>query len=282
MNGPRPTFGGVEAGPVSAVSDGSGVARARYWAPFRTDQENDTTVQITGREASTNFANQTFRNVTIFLRAANRPSFPGGACFMIEPLDTAYAVGDVINFTATQVTGGAGHPIARYEWDFGDGSGRVEGRNQSHIFTSAGDPDATEPSSFTVTLFLTESVSGAQTSCTADVVVTTSGSPPPPACTAPTASFTTSAICASGDILADDVQVTRFDASTSTSGDPAETITSYSWSFGDGSSGSGRTTTNVYPSTLVGFSATVTLTVRNSCGATATTATSFSMVDPCP
>ena len=77
VNGPRPTAGGVEAGPVSAVSDGSGVARTRYWAPFRTDQENDTTVQITGREASTNFADQAFfRTVTIFLRAANRPSFP--------------------------------------------------------------------------------------------------------------------------------------------------------------------------------------------------------------
>ena len=114
VNGARPAAGGVESGPASAVSDGSGVARVRYWAPFRTDQENDTTVDITGREASTDFSNQVLRHVTIFLRAANRPSFPGtSTCdFIIEPKDEAYAVGDQIFFTATQITGSGGQPIA--------------------------------------------------------------------------------------------------------------------------------------------------------------------------
>ena len=35
VNGARPAAGGVESGPISAVSDANGVARVRYWAPFR-------------------------------------------------------------------------------------------------------------------------------------------------------------------------------------------------------------------------------------------------------
>ncbi len=200
---------------------------------------------------------------------------------MIEPKDNAYAVGDVTNFTATQVTGGAGNPIARYEWDFGDGSGRVEGRNQSHIFDSAG---TSTDSTFTVTLFLTESVSGAQTTCTEEIVVTTSGSPPPPAppaCATPTASFSASAVCDSGEILAigsPGTFATSFDASASTSGAATESISSFRWSFGDGSSDSGRTVSRMYDATFGGLSVTVTLRVTNSCGATVATSTSFAVV----
>ena len=181
VNSARPAAGGIESVPVSTMSDSDGVARARYWAPFRTDQENDTTVDITGREAATNFNNETLRRVTIFLRAANRPSFPGGSTcdFIIEPNDVAHAIGDQIFFTATQVTGGGGRPISRYEWDFGDNSPRVEGRNVSNVYATAGDTTATTAGSFTVTLFTTESVTGTQTSCTKDVVVTANGLPVP-------------------------------------------------------------------------------------------------------
>ena len=94
VNGPRPSYGGVESGPVSSVTDGDGVARARYWAPFRTDQENDTTVIITGRPSGTNFNTAVFRTASIFLRAANRPSFPGSnVCgFIWEPEQLTYKV----------------------------------------------------------------------------------------------------------------------------------------------------------------------------------------------
>lgn len=75
LNGPRPTYGGVEATAVSATTDGNGVARARYWAPFRTDQPGDSTVVILAREESTNFRQALFAagRTQIFLRAADRP-----------------------------------------------------------------------------------------------------------------------------------------------------------------------------------------------------------------
>ncbi len=287
LNGPRPVAGGVEAGPVSDVTDGNGVARARYWAPFRTDQENDAIVTILARESGTNFrfALQYAAETDIFLRAANRPSFPGtSTCgFIVEPQDTAYKVGEPIFVTATQDTGATGQPIARYEWDFGDRASRSTGRNSGYVYT--------RPGSYTVTLFTTESISGNQEFCTRDLEVTTSGAAPPPApttttvpaCTTPTADFTPSGICSSGDILADDTTVITFDASISSGGTAGETITTYTWVFGDGNTGTGQTDTNIYASTGVGTSVAVVLTVTNSCGAMDSTSQTFDLIaPPCP
>jgi hypothetical protein len=286
LNGPRPIAGGVEAGPVSAVTDSEGVARARYWAPFRTDQENDATVTIAARESGTNTRGVLYAQADIFLRAANRPSFPGtSACdFIVEPQDIAYKVGEQIFFTATQLNGANNHPIARYEWDFGDNSERRTGRDSGHVYTS--------PETYTVTLFTTESISGNQDSCTKDLSVTTTGGAPPPpattttvpACSTPTASFTPSGICSSGDILADGATAAFFDASGSSGGTAGETITSYQWSFGDGgTSTTGPVTSHPYAPALQGFSVTVSLTVTNSCGATAGTSSAFDLIaPPCP
>ena len=167
VNGPRPSFGGVESGPVSSVSDGDGVARARYWAPFRTDQENDTAVIITGRPSGTNFNTAVFRTASIFLRAANRPSFPGsGVCaFIWEPEKLTYDVGEGIAFTATQIVGDisipgcAGNEIARYEWIFDDGSAKA-GRDVVHAFSTVGE--------HTVILITHEAVTGCRATCTED------------------------------------------------------------------------------------------------------------------
>jgi hypothetical protein len=169
VNGARPAAGGVESGPSSAVSDGSGVARVRYWAPFRTDQENDTSVIITGRTQSINFANQTFRQVEIFLRAANRPSFPGSAVcgFIIEPNKAFYFPGEGIAFTATQLNGSgacAGNEIARYEWNIYESPPVYKaGREIVHAFDVAG--------SYTVELITTEAVTGCQEVCDATITV---------------------------------------------------------------------------------------------------------------
>lgn len=158
VNGPRPIAGGVESGPVSDVTDSNGVARARYWAPFRTDQENDTTVTIAARESGTNFRGAVFSQAEIFLRAANRPSFPGGgACdFIWEPEKLVYEVGEGIAFTATQVTGANGNPIARYEWLVSDGTTYV-GRNFVHAFAA--------PDTYTIILVTHESITGARETC---------------------------------------------------------------------------------------------------------------------
>ncbi|HXV63539.1 MAG TPA: hypothetical protein VEK15_22750 [Vicinamibacteria bacterium] len=171
LNGPRPTAGGVEAGPVSAVTDGDGVARARYWAPFRTDQENDTTVTITARESGTNFrfAALLMAQTDIFLRAANRPSFPGGAfcSFTIEPNKPSYRTGEGIAFTATQLVGDptsgcSGLEIARYEWNIEPDTYKA-GREIVHAFPEEG--------AFFVELVTTEAVTGCQDICAALIVV---------------------------------------------------------------------------------------------------------------
>lgn len=158
LNGPRPGLGGVEAGPVSDVTDGNGVARARYWAPFRTDQENDTTVTIAAREAGTNARGVVFAQADIFLRAANRPSFPGtDACgFIWEPEKIIYEVGEPIAFTATQATGANGNEIARYEWLLSDGTTYVA-RNFVHAFSA--------PNTYTIILVTHEAITGARDTC---------------------------------------------------------------------------------------------------------------------
>ena len=84
----RPVPGGPRPGTVSAETNGNGVPRARYRSPFRTDQENDIVVTITGRPTgNSDFRDAIFRQVDIFLRAANRPNFPGDdtCSFIVEP-----------------------------------------------------------------------------------------------------------------------------------------------------------------------------------------------------
>lgn len=171
LNGPRPVPGGKEPKAESAVTNNAGKARIRYWSPFRTDQENDTVVTITGRPAGSDFNSAVFRTVDIFLRAANRPMFPGSSVcsFIVEPLQTSYTVGQQIFFTASQLigdttTGCAGNTISRYEWDFGDGSiGDVE-RGVAHVYSTSG--------TFSVVLFTTETQTGCQDACAAGITVT--------------------------------------------------------------------------------------------------------------
>jgi PKD domain len=84
-----------------------------------------------------------------------------------------------------------------------------------------------------------------------------------PANAAPTASFTSSC---SG-------LTCNFDADGSTDSDGW--ISNYSWVFGDGTSGSGKTTTHTYAQT---GTYTVALTVTDDAGATATEATSITLI----
>jgi PKD repeat protein len=73
-----------------------------------------------------------------------------------------------------------------------------------------------------------------------------------------------------------------FDASLSTPGSGASAITSYAWTFGDGSSGTGRVVSHTYTqSTSPGNAYSVTLTITNDRGLTATTTQSVS-VDASP
>lgn len=163
---PQPQYGGAECVQSAATTGGDGVARVVYWAPYRTDQANDIIITIIGRPGTlgtdVDYRTAVARTVDIFLRAADRPSFPGGAfcSFIIEPQQNGYRVGQQIFFTATQSVGGSGFPIARYEWDFGDGIGTANGRTASYVYTI---PNLT--TGYAVILFTTESITGAQTAC---------------------------------------------------------------------------------------------------------------------
>jgi hypothetical protein len=166
LNGAQPAWGIGDGQAVSASTNSSGVAKARYWAPFRTDQVNDIIVTITGRPAGVDFRAARLRQVDIFLRAADRSEFPGGeACaFILEPQKSFYLVNEQIDFTATQLTGPTGRTIARYEWDFGDGE-HANGRRAGHAYELGG--------TYTVFLITTEAVTGSVNVCSDTIPVTT-------------------------------------------------------------------------------------------------------------
>ena len=274
---------------VSAVTNENGVARARYWSPFRTDQENDITVTITGRPVgNSDFREAIFRQVDIFLRAANRPQFQGtNVCdFIVEPIQSAYVVDQLIFFTATQITGVVGFPIARYEWDYGDGDVGPTERGVSHAF------DSPNTEGYTVTLTTTEAQTGIQTSCMKTIVVTRDGTPPAadpgpdPTCPTPSASFAASQLCGTtpsvGNIFADGTNTTIFNGSASTAG-AGEAIVSYRWSFGDGGTAVGGLCHHEphLLAALDGLRISVVLTV-DSCGATASSSSDFLVGATCP
>ena len=122
-----------------------------------------------------------------------------------------------VTFDASASTDDSG--IVSYSWDFGDGT-TGSGINIAHSFTYA--------NTYTVTLTVTDT-SGATDTETIQIVATG----------APNAKIVASPENGTAPLLV------NFDASTS-SGDA--TIVSYTWDYGDGSTGSGITSTHTYSS----------------------------------
>ena len=129
-------------------------------------------------------------------------------------------------------------PIATYAWEFGDGS-TATGVNATHTYAN--------PGQYTVKLTVTDAL-GLTAVKTSTVTVVANQSP--------TAGFTTTT---------DQLSV-AVDAGTSS--DPDGDIATYAWDFGDGKKGTGKNAEHAYdvPGTY-----TVTLTVTDDDGATATT-----------
>jgi PKD repeat protein len=135
-----------------------------------------------------------------------------------------------------------------YAWDFGDGSASDASGSAmaAHAFVRDG--------TYTVTVTVTDA--GAEATSWSDTVTVAANLPP----TATFAVVCTSAVCA-------------FDASAST--DPDGTLVSYGWTFGDGSTGVGRTvgydyaSPGVYPATL---------TVTDSGGAKVSTSSDVTVI----
>jgi PKD repeat protein len=151
------------------------------------------------------------------------------------------SVGQWIQFDAS----GSSDPdgtIVSYEWSFGDGT-TASGVRVNKRYNSAG--------SYTVRLTVRDD-RGATDSATKTVTVGTVNQPPQ-------AGFTFS------PASPDPGDVVHFNASASS--DPDGSITSYTWDFGDGTTGSGVTANHAFPAA---GTYTVTLTVRDNEGATDT------------
>src|SRR5262249_50394256 len=146
-------------------------------------------------------------------------------------------VGSSITFTAT-VTGGTS-PYS-YSWSFGDTTTGT-GNPASHTYTA--------PGNYTVTLVVFDANNATATASRLVIIRAATL----------TACFTESLTTA---LTSTPIS---FDASCSTT---SGTITSYSWNFGDSSTGTGKTVTHAY-STAGNF--TVTLTVTDSNSLTAST-----------
>ncbi|KGE04586.1 S8 family serine peptidase [Pseudohaliea rubra] len=141
--------------------------------------------------------------------------------------------------------------IERYDWDFGDGTS-AGGLTAGHSFAAAGD--------YTVTLTVTDN-DGLSASASRNISV--SSAPPPNE--APVARIRST--CAELGC--------SFDSSDSSDSDG--TVVGYRWDFGDGTTASGASTSHDY---AAGGSYSVTLTVTDDGGASATTRTTVTVTDP--
>lgn len=133
---------------------------------------------------------------------------------------SAPVVGQTVNFNASTSRPAPGRTIRSYDWDFGDGS-TGSGATVQHAYATAG--------TFTVVLTVTDDA-GRFATATTSISVGTG---------LPTADFTFSP--ASPTVGA----AVNFDGGGSVAS-TGRTIVSYSWSFGDGTTGSGVTTSKVY------------------------------------
>ena len=139
-------------------------------------------------------------------------------------------------------------PITSYAWNFGD-STTGTGATPSHDYAASG--------TYTVSLTVTDNEGGTKTT-SHPVTVTRINQPP-------TAAFTTD--CTDLTCLTDAI----------TSADPDGSISSYAWDFGDSSTGSGMTASHDYAEA---GTYTISLTVTDNDGATASTTRSVAVVDP--
>jgi PKD repeat protein len=164
---------------------------------------------------------------------------PPTAAFTPSPTPTT--PGTSVSFDGSASTPGAGGTIDDYSWNFGDGTTDDSGTTatDSHTYSTPGE--------YTVTLTVTDDLG------------VTSSIPHVVTVDQPNASFTTSP-----SVPAPNASVS-FNAAGSS--DPEGTISSYSWTFGDGATGSGVNPSHAY--TARG-TYNVALTITNNYGQTDT------------
>lgn len=167
------------------------------------------------------------------------------ASFTYTPVPATVGQSTTFDATGTRLDGTACGGSCSYTWDFGDGTSGT-GILIQHLFTTIG----------VQTVTLTVGAPGGTSSSTSQSFVVNAPTPP-------VASFTVAP--SSPTALAN----ATFSAAASTVGVGA-TITNYSWSFGDGATASGANSLVVSHAYAVAGNYTVTLTITDSLGRTAT------------
>jgi len=172
---------------------------------------------------------------------------------------TSGLTGETLNFSGSNSSDPDGN-IVSYDWDFGDGSAD-NGINVSHIYSTIG--------SYTVSLTVTDN-----DGLTAKTTLLVQINEPVPVPELPIAVIDDPG----SNLVVGDV----IDFSGSNSSDPDGSIVSYDWDFGDGYTGTGVNVSHVY---VTAGSYTVSLTVTDNSGLTATTTLFIQineMVGPAP
>jgi PKD repeat protein len=166
------------------------------------------------------------------------------ASFLFSP--TAPVIDQQINFNAAGSTVEPGHRLTNFDWNFGDGS-TGGGQTTTHAYH--------DPGTYQVTLVVTDDA-GRQSAVATQSVTVGSGDP--------VADFTFNPSAPRSG------QQVTFDASPTTTA-PGRTIVSFSWGFGDGGSGTGRTVTHTFTTGATPTTYNVLLTVTDSSGKTSST-----------
>jgi len=165
--------------------------------------------------------------------------------FIITPLPVV--AGDLVSFNASGVRASSGRTIVSDNWNFGDNTAGASGVVVTHVFANAG----------TFVVVLTATDDAGQTLVLNKTLVVTNGV---------SASFTATT-APSPPNLAHSI---NFDASGSTTTGGAS-ITTYAWSFGDGSSLAANASSTAFHTYAAGGTFVVHLTVTDSAGRSATT-----------
>ncbi len=144
-----------------------------------------------------------------------------------------------VSFSGTDSTG----DIASYSWNFGDGTTGA-GSIADHTYS--------DPGTYTATLIVTD-----QQGATQHASATITAQPSTTPAVVPTAVIASSASVGNAPLTV------SFDGSSSTTANPP--IASYSWNYGDGASGAGKTSTHTFTQTGTFYTE---LTVVDSLGLT--------------
>jgi chitodextrinase len=245
VNGTIADFGSLSARTVVTGADGT--ATLVYTAPPSSNGlsvDGFTVVDIAVVPVGSNFANSQIRVASVRLVPPGGVIPPDGLrpYFTVNPAapqDHQSALFEACGDPA-RACAPPNNPIASYSWNFGDGH-TASGRVTTHQYNS--------PGTYVVSLTVTDGFGRS---------ATTSSSISVGAGVNPTASFVFSPT--------DPLPGTRvFFNATASRAAPGRSIVSYSWDFGDGTSGSGVQASHLYPA-LGSF--TVTLVVTDDAGRT--------------